>query len=120
MAGGGSGIVWKQASGGRLASSLDGAMAETPNDYFAARGFELIFTSHTSEEIAAKYEQGLGGLPKKVQRDTRRRLANGEIGPVFAGLRGPSGHVLDWYGYGADQESAAASALRRWKVEQGD
>lgn len=95
-------------------------MAETPSDYFAARGFELIFTRRTPDEIAAKYEQSLVGLPKKLQRETRRKLANGDFGAVFAGLRGPNGHVLDWYGYGTDDESAGVSALRRWKVEQGD
>lgn len=95
-------------------------MAETPSEYFAARGFELMFTTHTPDEIATKHELTLVGLPKKVQRDTRRKLANGDFGPVFAGLRAPNGHVLDWYGYGTDEESAGVSALRRWKVEQGD
>lgn len=95
-------------------------MAEAPSEYFAARGFELIFTTRTPDEIAAKYEQSSVGLPKKLQRETRRKLADGEFGPVFAGLRGPDGHVLDWYGYGTDEESAGLSALRRWRVEQGD
>lgn len=95
-------------------------MDETPVDYFAARGFELVFTTHTAEEIAAKYAQSLVRLPKKLQRETRRKLSNGEFGPVFASLRGPTGRVLDWYGHGTDEESAAARAMRRWKVEQGD
>jgi hypothetical protein len=95
-------------------------MAETPPEYFAVRGFELTFTTRTPDEIDAKYRQHLLGLPKKLQRDTRRKLANGEFGPVFAGLRAPNGHVLDWYGYGPDEESAGLSAMRRWKVEQGD
>lgn len=95
-------------------------MAESPPEYFAARGFELTFTTRTPGEIAAKYRQSLIGLPKKLQRDTRRKLADGEFGPVFASLRGPNGHVIDWYGYGTNEESAGLSAMRRWKVEQGD
>jgi hypothetical protein len=95
-------------------------MIEPPSDYFATRGFELVFTTHTQDEIATKYEQSLVGLPKKLQRETRCKLANGEFGPVFAGLLRPNGHLLDWYGYGTDEEAAGASAMQRWRVEQGD
>jgi hypothetical protein len=95
-------------------------MASTASEYFAARGFELLFVTRTPDEIGAKYEQSLVGVSKQLQRDTRRKLASGAIGPVFAALRAPGGNVLDWYGYGIDEESAGLSAMRRWKVEQGD
>ena len=62
----------------------------TPADYFAQRGFRIVFTQ-----------------------------ADGYTWATLIRLDDPSA-VLGRYGRGADEPSAASRAMQRWTVEQGD
>jgi hypothetical protein len=96
-------------------------MSETPNEFFNERGFELRFTMHTHDELVAFYESANAKLSRDLQNHTRRAIADGRIGPVFADLHGRSSDlVMRAYGTGHDEESAGARAVERWKQEQGD
>jgi hypothetical protein len=96
-------------------------MLETPSEFFRERGFELTFTKQTHDELIAFYENANAKLSRRLRNDTRRAVADGRIGPVFADLHGRGGDlVMRAYGTGQDEESAGARAVERWKQEQGD
>jgi hypothetical protein len=96
-------------------------MAKTPSKFFEERGFELRFTTHTRDELVASYRDATERLPKGLRNDTRRAIADGRIGPVFADLHARSGDlVMRAYGTGNDEASAGARAVERWQQEQGD
>lgn len=107
----------------RSATSADGSVddcfEETPAEFFRDRGFELLFTRHNEEELIAIYADATEGLSRKTRRDLDRALAEGRIGPVFADLHAPNGHIIRGYGTGANESSAASRAVQRWKTEQG-
>jgi hypothetical protein len=94
-------------------------MPEDPTEFFQERGFELTFSRHTDEELAAIYTETTARLPRNVRKSVSRALADGRIGPVFADLHGPNGQVLRGYGTGANEGFAGARAVQRWKQEQG-
>jgi hypothetical protein len=96
-------------------------MPKTPSEFFGERGFDLRFTTHIRDELVAFYRDATARLPKGLKNDTRRAIADGRIGPVFADLHARGADlVMRAYGTGQDEASAGARAVERWKQEQGD
>lgn len=69
-------------------------MPEDPTAFFRERGFELTFSRHSDEELAAIYAETTVGVSREVRKSVTRALADGRIGPVFADLHAPNGQVL--------------------------
>lgn len=104
-------MPWSPAARGTIS-----LMTEDPREFFRRHGFELAFSEHTEDELAAIYLRAAGWSRKEL----RRRVSRGDVGPMFADLRGRNGLELRGYGTGATETAAADSAIRRWKTEQGD
>jgi hypothetical protein len=91
-------------------------MTKEPIDFFGRRGFELTFSEHTEDELAAIYFEAAGWSREEL----RKHLSRGDVGRVFADLRGRNGLELQGYGTGNTETAAADRAMQRWKQEQGD
>jgi hypothetical protein len=89
-------------------------MTDEPIDFFAQRGFTLSFSEHTEDELAAIYSRSWS------RKELRQHLSRGDVGRIFANLRGQNGLELKGYGTATSETAAANRAMQRWKQEQGD